>query len=421
MFRWLANIVNVFRLSKRRSRRYDIRMQRISEKQERLRKQVIKGISTDWFHLSTQNEPKGRNVSIFQKYILNRIYTLKYLQEERLRKEEERLISVTKCINIKLLEIDEFINNEALNKAIKTMAEIDALYATISSTIDLDSNIYKRKQALQRLATILNERKIEQQKRLEEEKRKKEEEDKKKRAEFLREETERKKRLEANRRRIEELKYKERREREEKENRERREKERELERLTAPTKRLKNDKKEIEDLFSQNNIVHLYHFTDESNLKSIKEHGGLLSWYYCAQHNIDIPIAGGDESSRSLDKRYGLEDYVRLSFCADHPMAYHVKKRAIKKRAMASLVLLEIKIDVAYFAETQFSDMNATDNAHSIGTDANFIKNKINFSATKRRFLRADDLDFKSHQAEVLVKTFIPIEYITNIDTPQKI
>lgn len=416
MFKWLANIAKVFRPSRRRSHCYDVRVQRISEKQERLRKQVIKGISTDWFYLSTQNDSKKRKVLIFQNYTLNRIYTLKYLREERLKRENERINNTIERINLKLLEIDEFINNEALSKAIKTMAEIDALYATISSTIDLDSNIYRRKQALQRLATILNERKIEQQKRLEEEERKKEEEEKKKRTEFLRVEAERKKRLEANRKRIEELKYKERREREEKENRERYEKERELERLTSLTKRLKNDWKEIEDLFSQNNVVYLYHFTDERNLKSIKEHGGLLSWYYCVQHNIDIPIAGGDECSRSLDKRYGLEDYVRLSFCADHPMAYR-----LKKMAMASLVLLEIKIDVAYFAETRFSDMNATDNAHSIGTDANFIKNKINFSATKRRYVRANDLDFKSHQAEILVKTFIPIEYITNIDSPQKI
>lgn len=416
MFRWLVNIVKVFRFPKRRSRCYDIRVQRISEKQVRLRKKVIKGISTDWFYLSTPNQPKGKIVPIFQKYTLNRTHTLKYLQEERLKRETERINNVSKCINIKLQEIDEFINNEALSRAAKTMAEIDALYTTISSTIDLEDNIYRRKQALQRLTTILNERKIEQQKRQEEAKRKKEEEERNQRAKLLRAEEKKKKQLEAERRRHEELKYKERREREEKENRRRREKEMELERLTAPTKRLKNDKKEIEDLFSQNNIVHLYHFTDESNLKSIKEHGGLLSWYYCAQHNIDIPIAGGDESSRSLDKRYGLEDYVRLSFCVDHPMAYHVKKRA-----MASLVLLEIKIDVAYFADTQFSDMNATDNAHSIGSDANFIKNKIDFSATKRRFLRAADLDFKSHQAEVLVKTFIPIEYITNIDNPQKI
>lgn len=81
-------------------------------------------------------------------------------------------------------------------------------------------------------------------------------------------------------------------------------------------------------MFSKNGISYLYHFTDISNIKSIKEHGGLLSWHYCEQHNIEIPLAGGDMDSRDLDRHHGLEDYVRLSFCNDHPMAYHVKKKA---------------------------------------------------------------------------------------------
>lgn len=83
------------------------------------------------------------------------------------------------------------------------------------------------------------------------------------------------------------------------------------------------------------------------------------------------------------------------------------------------MVLLRIKVDVAFFRDTLFSDINAADSGHSRGSDATFIENNIRFSATKKHYVKNTDPDFKHHQAEVLVKTFIPLEYIENIDNPQ--
>jgi hypothetical protein len=40
---------------------------------------------------------------------------------------------------------------------------------------------------------------------------------------------------------------------------------------------------------------------------------------------------------------------------------------------------------------------------------------RVNFAATKMNFLSKEDPNFKYHQAEVMVKTWIPLEYITNI------
>ena len=39
----------------------------------------------------------------------------------------------------------------------------------------------------------------------------------------------------------------------------------------------------------------------------------------------------------------------------------------------------------------------------------------VDFDATKMHYLRSDDPNFKPHQAEVMVKTFIPLKYIENI------
>lgn len=165
------------------------------------------------------------------------------------------------------------------------------------------------------------------------------------------------------------------------------------------------------EVLKENGICYLYHFTDRRNIESIKKHGGLYSWDYCGKHNITIPYAGGNSSSRNYDARYGLQDYVRLSFCDDHPMMWRLKQQGY------DLVLLKIKIDAAVLRDTLFSDMNATDSMHSHGASLEDLK-KVRFSATRRHYVGRNHADFKHHQAEVMVKTFIPAKYIVNLDFP---
>ena len=161
-------------------------------------------------------------------------------------------------------------------------------------------------------------------------------------------------------------------------------------------------------MLKDNNINSFYHFTDRKNIASIKELGGLYSWKYLENKGIKINNPGGGDVSRALDRRYGLQDYVRLSFCPDHPMAYKLIQSGV------DVVVLKISIEVATFKTTLFSDMNATDNSHSHGPNLKDLK-KVNFSATQRRFVSKEDPLFKALQAEVMVKTFIPINLITNI------
>lgn len=182
--------------------------------------------------------------------------------------------------------------------------------------------------------------------------------------------------------------------------------------IQKPKSDVKSEHQEILRLLRENGVVYLYHFTDRRNLESIRKHGGLFSWQTCLSRGITIPYAGGDCNSRLLDRRHGLQDYVRLSLCDDHPMMWRLKQMGY------DLVLLKIKVDAAVLRDTLFSDMNATDNQHSHGGSLQDLK-KIKFSATKRRYVSRDDADFKYHQAEVMVKTFIPAEYIVNLDYPQ--
>lgn len=174
---------------------------------------------------------------------------------------------------------------------------------------------------------------------------------------------------------------------------------------------LKQNYQGIKDYLEANNVFFFFHFTDIRNIDSIKENGGLYSWRYCEEHNIKIENAGGDETSRSLDKRHKLEDYVRLSFCTDHPMAWRLKQDG------STLVLLKIKSEVAWLQGTLFSDLNATDNNHHHGPSIEDLK-RIDINATRSHYLSKESDLFKKHQAEVLVKTWVPLEYIVNIDNP---
>lgn len=185
-------------------------------------------------------------------------------------------------------------------------------------------------------------------------------------------------------------------------------KERELEekRLFAVSHTNKTNWTEFREYLRWNGVSYFYHFTDRANLDSIRERGGLFSWKYCEEHDINIPRAGGSEFSRSLDERHCLEDYVRLSFCDDHPMAYRLRQDGY------NLVLLKIDVRVAWLQDTLFSDINATDSSHHHGGNLEDLK-RVDIAATKEHYVSQESPSFKKHQAEVLVKTFIPLEYIT--------
>lgn len=170
-----------------------------------------------------------------------------------------------------------------------------------------------------------------------------------------------------------------------------------------------NERATINRLLHKNNITCFYHFTSRRNLESIRKHGGLYSWLYLTKHEITIPVQGGGELSRNLDQYNGIADYVHLSFCESHPMAYRHRQDGV------DIVVLKISTEVALWNNTKFSDMNAVDSQCRCEQGLQGLK-LVNFAATKEKFLTNDNPLFKYKQAEILVKTHVPLEYILNID-----
>jgi len=171
-------------------------------------------------------------------------------------------------------------------------------------------------------------------------------------------------------------------------------------------------KDEYLDILLDHHVTRLYHFTDRSNLSMIKKMGGLYSWDYMERNDKEIPIPGGDHLSRMLDARYGLENYVRTSFCKNHPMMHVARKEG----RIPDPVVLTIDPVIVTWYDTIFSDMNATKNGHKRGRELEDLE-RIKFNVCmQRNHFNLDEYEKPYYQAEVMVKEFIPIKYIMNIN-----
>ncbi len=173
----------------------------------------------------------------------------------------------------------------------------------------------------------------------------------------------------------------------------------------------KNNWQEYEQVLKENRISKLYHFTDRDNLESIIKNGGIYSWKDCEDKGIKIAKPGGSSTSRSLDLRDGLEYYARLSFVPDHPMMFV----AMDDGRISNPVVLEIDLEAALWKDTLYADRNMTKNGAIVGGSLNDLK-AVHFGLFwGRRYFDMSDEAKMYYKAEVLVKNFIPLKYITNI------
>lgn len=173
----------------------------------------------------------------------------------------------------------------------------------------------------------------------------------------------------------------------------------------------KSNWQEFKAVLDEHRIVKLYHFTDRDNLESIIKNGGLYSWGDCEDKGIKIAKPGGGLLSRDLDRRDNFQHYVRVSFTTQHPMMYE----AMKDGRLSNPVILEIDPEVVYWKDSKYANMNATRTGCHKGSTIDDFK-LIHFKTVKAR----NHFDFSEeekpyYQAEVLIKNFIPLEYIKNI------
>lgn len=168
---------------------------------------------------------------------------------------------------------------------------------------------------------------------------------------------------------------------------------------------------EFKAVLDEHKIVKLYHFTDRDNLESIIKNGGLYSWGDCEDKGIKITKPGGGLLSRDLDRRDNLQHYVRVSFTTQHPMMYV----AMQDGRLSNPVILEIDPEVIYWKDSKYANMNATrSGAHKGGTLEDF--KLIHFQSVKvHKHFDLPEEEQQYFQAEVLVKNFIPLDYIKNI------
>lgn len=159
----------------------------------------------------------------------------------------------------------------------------------------------------------------------------------------------------------------------------------------------------------QNGIQYLYHFTDRSNIESIKRVGGLISWEEANRRGLTIPRPGGDTLSRQLDSRKNLGNYVRLCFHPDHPMKFIARTQG----RMPNPVILKIKLPVAALKNTLYSDVNAAASYAQIGGDYASLQ-RINFDVINSGTW-VDEAQKHQFQAEVMVHRFVNIANIINI------
>ncbi|MCZ2222617.1 MAG: DUF4433 domain-containing protein [Chitinophagales bacterium] len=166
-------------------------------------------------------------------------------------------------------------------------------------------------------------------------------------------------------------------------------------------------------VIADNNIIHLYHFTDLSNIESIKKYGGLYSWFYCDKNNVCISKPGGNLVSREFDKRKNLENFVRLSFCENHPMLFVAKNDG----RISNPIILKCDTEIILYKNTLFSNCNANKTEAIINESFELFRN-LRFDIFKKKYFDINkDNTLKSYyQAEVLVAEHLPIKYILNIN-----
>ena len=355
-------------------------------------------VETPSFDIAVSSSKKEYKTFIPPK--LNKIRTMKELMEKRQKEEEERKKLLKQQVVKIFIDIREIIKKDPdkaedmlfrTSSALQELKDerLNSLYQKLEDDIDVVKEELRQKE-IRRLEEEARRLAEEEARRLEQERLKKQ------REEEIRLERERKAR-----------EYEEKLAKEEETRRQ------EIERLTELVTRKKADSKRILEYLEIKGIRRFYHFTAKENLYQIKKLGGLYSWYYCTQYDIDIPDPGGDRDSRRYDMKHGLQDYVRLSFCNDHPMAYR------KHKDGSTLILLYIDVEVASFEETRFTDRNAASSSFACGPNFEDLL-KVNIEAVQSNYVsRAEGEVFSLHQAECMVKTFIPIKYITNIDNPK--
>lgn len=161
-------------------------------------------------------------------------------------------------------------------------------------------------------------------------------------------------------------------------------------------------------------IENLYHFTDHRNLASIRRYGGLLSLAKLNKCGIDIPAPGGNDWSHDADTRVGVDNYVHLCFCSNHPM----ECRARNDGRIQSSIFLAIDPKIINLPGVLFTSevSNKADcTYHSMDQARDIIDFNILYTWNDWQDQAIQARRQCAEKYEILVPNEIPMHYIRNM------
>jgi hypothetical protein len=158
---------------------------------------------------------------------------------------------------------------------------------------------------------------------------------------------------------------------------------------------------------------HLFHFTDDRNLPSIRQHG-LLSIQELKRRAIGVEAPGGNDWSHDADHHYGLDKYVHLCVTNQHPMEY----RARQEGRIASCSYLKISPQALLTDGTLFSlDVSNKAGVPIHGFEA--AAPLMDIEAMTKKMNWKDPAEFERVKAvrkyEVLIPNSVSLELITGL------
>lgn len=170
----------------------------------------------------------------------------------------------------------------------------------------------------------------------------------------------------------------------------------------------------VKELIERYKIRSLYHFTDEANLPSIREHKGLYSVEQLECRGIAVPKPGGNQWSRDADAYKGFQRHVHLSFMDDHPMKFHAEQDG----RIGPVRILQIDPQVMNLPNVVYTK----DVSNKRGVPALKFDEAVEQLDFEVMYTRTDWKDPEiqerlriAKKAEILVPNFVPIGFIRGL------
>lgn len=169
-----------------------------------------------------------------------------------------------------------------------------------------------------------------------------------------------------------------------------------------------------EEFISMWNIQRVYHFTENGNVPSIRQHG-LLSMRELERRRITVARYASSEDSRGVDRHYGMDRYVRLCFVDQHPMEW----RARQEGRLDATVFLAVSPEVLCLPGVQIADGVAYGHEtvvyDNFATAANQLDWEVLFTRTDWKEQEIKNRLLKARKYEILVPDCVPPKLIMSL------